>query len=69
MKALYAKLHVGLFSLAVVGALGFGVSQAAASPATDQAALARSCSECAERCGTIKLCTPTTCQCGTSEVQ
>lgn len=68
MKSLAAKLNVGIFTLGVIGALGFGVTQAAATPTPDPAT-ARSCSECAERCGTIKLCTPSTCQCGGTEVQ
>lgn len=64
MKSSLARLHVGLFSLAVVGALGFGVSQAVASPATDRGATARNCSECFERCVVVKLCHPGYCQCG-----
>lgn len=62
MKRNAATLYRGLFAAAVFTALGFGATQAAASPSAPRK-VATDCSTCADRCVEIRLCYPGYCQC------
>ncbi|HST62268.1 MAG TPA: hypothetical protein VLK84_26430 [Longimicrobium sp.] len=64
MKPIRSRISRGIFALAVATAMGFGATQAFAAPATGPGDLiGGDCESCARQCGTIKLCTPSSCEC------
>ena len=66
MNLVRSRISRAMFSLAVAGAMGFGATQAFATPAAPAApaAAAFNCEQCAMQCAVIRLCYPGYCQCG-----
>lgn len=60
--SLTSRLYRGVFAAAVLAALGFGATQAAAAPSAPKK-ITTDCSTCAAQCIDIRLCYPGYCQC------